>query len=551
MVQYRSTRGGVRGLSFEQTVLTGLGADRGLMVPEDGAFPTLPPHALEAWASLSYQELAVEVMRLFIDEREISTPDLAKLVHKSYNQSTFRHPETAPVTKVTDQLLVLELFHGPTFAFKDIALQFLGNLFEFFLQRKNAAKPADEPAHKITVVGATSGDTGSSAIYGLRGKENVDVYILFPQGRVSQIQQRQMTTVLDANIHNVAIKGTFDDCQAIVKDLFADADFKAKFNLGAVNSINFARILAQIVYYVYAYFRAKELGVDEVSFSVPTGNFGDILAGFYAKKLGVPLGKLVVATNENDILHRFFSTGKYHRHAIEHTSSPSMDICVSSNFERYLFALSGEDHDVLREWMVNFEKTGELTIEGELLATAQRQMGSYAVLQDEVNRTIKDFKSLHQYLFDPHSAIGAAAAMHFGEEFLADKPKDAVVVVGTAHYGKFLPVVSKALGVAESAIEQHPILKALEVLPTRLSVADNSKSVVAALISGKAVKKTTTKTVKVGGSASSATVAKAPAPAGCPGWRGSLPKASSPYAVASLVAAAAAVAFFVVKRSSK
>lgn len=206
MVHYRSTRGGMRDLSFEQAVLTGLASDRGLLVPEDGQFPRLPENALRDWAKLSYQELAVRVMRLFIDEKEISTEELTALVHKSYNAQTFRAEETTPVVKITDQLLVLELFHGPTFAFKDVALQFLGNLFEFFLKRKNAAKAENAPTHKITVVGATSGDTGSSAIYGLRGKENIEVFITFPHGRVSQIQERQMTTVLDDNIHNVAVE---------------------------------------------------------------------------------------------------------------------------------------------------------------------------------------------------------------------------------------------------------------------------------------------------------------------------------------------------------
>lgn len=482
MVHYRSTRGGMRNLTFEQAVLTGLASDRGLLVPEDGQFPQLLANALQDWAKLSYQELAVHVMRLFIDEKEISTKELTALVRKSYNAQTFRHKETTPVVKITDQLLVLELFHGPTFAFKDVALQFLGNLFEFFLQRKNAAKAEHAPAHKITVVGATSGDTGSSAIYGLRGKENIEVFITFPHGRVSQIQERQMTTVLDANIHNVAVEGTFDDCQAIVKDLFADAAFKAQYNLGAVNSINWARILAQIVYYVYAYFRAKEQGVEHVCFAVPTGNFGDILAGFYAKKLGLPLGKLVVATNENDILHRFFSTGKYHRHAIEHTISPSMDICVSSNFERYLFALCGDDSTVLRQWMHDFEKTGKLTLTGELLAKAQDEMASYAVLQDEVQTLISRYHKVHKYLFDPHTAIGTGAAEHFGEQFLSETPQAAVVVIGTAHYGKFLPVVSKALGVQEADVAQHPLLKALETLPTRLLVTKNSSAAVAQLV---------------------------------------------------------------------
>ncbi|TMW57400.1 hypothetical protein Poli38472_003325 [Pythium oligandrum] len=521
MVKYRSTRGGVRGLTFEEAVLTGLASDRGLLLPEADQFPKLPPNALEEWSKLSYQALAVKVMRLFIDESEISTADLKALVQKSYNSKTFRHKETAPVVKVTEQLYVLELFHGPTFAFKDIALQFLGNLFEFFLKRKNAAKAPDAPKHSITVVGATSGDTGSSAIYGLRGKENVDVFILFPHGRVSQIQERQMTTVWDENIHNVQVRGTFDDCQAIVKDLFADASFKAKYNLGAVNSINWARILAQIVYYVYAYFRVREQGVKDVTFSVPTGNFGDILAGFYAKKLGVPIEKLIVATNENDILHRFFSTGKYHRHQIQHTSSPSMDICVSSNFERYLFALCGEDPDLLRQWMQGFEKTGELTIQGDLLKKAQAEMGSFAVLEPEVNATISQYHQVHKYLFDPHSAIGAAAAERFGFEHLADRSDAAVVVVGTAHYGKFLPVVSKALDVAESEIEQHPNLKALEALPTRSVVRDNAKTAVAQLIKE-------TKDKRRGGKSL---------------------VGSNTLVTASIVAAAAVVVFFVASRA--
>lgn len=534
MVHYRSTRGGMRNLTFEQAVLTGLASDRGLLVPEDGQFPQLPENALKDWANLSYQELAVHVMRLFIDEQEISTKDLKALVHKSYNAQTFRSKETTPVVKITDQLLVLELFHGPTFAFKDVALQFLGNLFEFFLKRKNAAKAEHEPAHKITVVGATSGDTGSSAIYGLRGKENIEVFITFPHGRVSAIQERQMTTVIDKNIHNVAVEGTFDDCQAIVKDLFADAEFKAQYNLGAVNSINWARILAQIVYYVYAYFRAKEQGIEHVCFSVPTGNFGDILAGFYAKKLGLPLGKLVVATNENDILHRFFSTGKYHRHKIEHTISPSMDICVSSNFERYLFALCGEDSQVLSQWMHDFEKTGKLTLTGELLAKAQDEMASYVVLQDEVQAVIDRYHKVHKYLFDPHTAIGTGAAEHFGEEFLSETPQAAVVVVGTAHYGKFLPVVSKALGVTEKEVAQHPLLKELETLPTRLLVTKNSSAAVAQL-----VRETVHKRSK-GASSFSSPLAL---------WQHLRPETKG-YVGASVVLAAAVAAIFVLKRNS-
>lgn len=285
------------------------------------------------------------------------------------------------------------------------------------------------------------------------------------------------------------------------------------------------------MYYVWAYFRAKEMGIEHVSFSVPTGNFGDILAGFYAKRLGVPIEKLIVATNENDILHRFFSTGKYHRHLINHTTSPSMDICVSSNFERYLFALSGEKPDVLRGWMQHFEQTGELTIEGELLAQAQREMSSFAILQNEVNDTISEYQKVHQYLFDPHTAIGAAAAERFGEAHLASVPNSAVVVVGTAHYGKFLPVVSNALGVKEDEIKQHPILKALEILPTRSQVQENSSAVI-----GKLIKTTMEARQK-------AAAGKKKGIAGCPynNTQGIL-------LTASVVAAAAAVVFLVAKR---
>ncbi|CAK4717060.1 hypothetical protein AeMF1_007850 [Aphanomyces euteiches] len=464
MTKYRSTRGDVRNFSFEEAVLSGLASDRGLFVPEENKFPTLPPNALTEWAKLSYQELAVEVMSLFIDPSEISRADLQVLVQKAYtfSESNYRHKEVAPVVEVKDNLHVLELFHGPTFAFKDIALQFLGHLFEYFLERKN--KNSDK-LHQVTVVGATSGDTGSSAIYGLRNKKNVEVFILYPHGRVSKIQEQQMTSVIDDSVYNLAVKGTFDDCQAIVKDLFADAAFKKKYNLGAVNSINWARILAQIVYYFYAYFRLPNK--TKVAFSVPTGNFGDILAGFYAQKLGCPIDKLIVATNDNDILHRFFSTGKYHRTSVSHTSSPSMDICVSSNFERYLFALSGDNSAVLKEWMTSFEKTGKLTVEGDLLDKAKSEMTSRAVLQPQVLATIKQYHADFNYTFDPHTAIGVAAA----DSYLETAKDATVVVLATAHYGKFMPTVLEALEGAQ--VEQHPILKSLETLPQRSHVIDN------------------------------------------------------------------------------
>jgi threonine synthase len=297
-----------------------------------------------------------------------------------------------------------ELFHGPTFAFKDVALQMLGNFFEYFLE-------TGSNGGRLAVLGATSGDTGSAAIAGLRGKKGIDCIILFPNGRVSDIQERQMTTVPDRNIHCVAIDGTFDDCQDLVKASFNTPAFREKVHLGAVNSINWCRVLAQTTYYFWTYLRVTDNHKDitEVHFAVPTGNFGDILAGYYSKLMGLPVGKLIVATNENDILHRFFTKGEYHRESIAETISPSMDICVSSNFERYLFHLAGNDAAKLAEWMNDFESTHTLTITGELLRKAQIDFDSFRADTTETLQTIKLYHEKYNYLLCPHSAVGVAA----------------------------------------------------------------------------------------------------------------------------------------------
>lgn len=350
----------------------------------------LPENWEHDWSKLSFTALALELYSLFIAETDIPRADLKAIIDKSFG--TFRHPKTTPIARTGEKEWILELFHGPTFAFKDVALQFLGNLFEFFMTRKNAGKEGKD-RERLTVVGATSGDTGSAAIYGLRSKKDVSIFILHPKGRVSPIQEAQMTTVPDENVFNLAVDGTFDDCQDIVKELFSDKEFNAKYHLGAVNSINWARILAQTVYYFSAYFQLKKqlpYGLEEakVQFCVPTGNFGDILAGYYAKRLGLPMDKLVIATNANDILARFWKTGRYEKtdsgdgapgtpevpdeHEAERiyadaaasdndlakaapeqrastpkpgvaeTLSPAMDILVSSNFERLLFYLALE-----------------------------------------------------------------------------------------------------------------------------------------------------------------------------------------------------------------
>ncbi|KAL0946184.1 hypothetical protein HGRIS_012445 [Hohenbuehelia grisea] len=424
-MKYFSTRGDAKTLSFEETVLTGLASDGGLYIPEH--IPQLPSDWQTQWKSYSFQELSVAVLSLYISPEEISPSDLRSLVQKSY--STFRHPDVTPLKRLGDKSFILELFHGPTFAFKDVALQLLGNLFEFFLLRRNARKSANEKPDKLTVVGATSGDTGSAAIYGLRGKANVSIFILHPKGRVSPIQEAQMTTVTDANVHNVAVKGTFDDCQDIVKSLFGDKEFNAAHRLGAVNSINWARILAQTVYYFLSYFHFRAQlpsGTNpddiEIQYVVPTGNFGDILAGYYAKRMGLPMGKLVVATNSNDILARFWKSGKYEKvdssappapgatspvdgssdgkqavSGAKETLSPAMDILVSSNFERLLWYLSYENESAgddaarrakasqtLAGWMNKVKTDGKVEVPTTVLESARRDFLAERISDEQV-----------------------------------------------------------------------------------------------------------------------------------------------------------------------
>jgi len=346
-----------------------------------------------------------------------------------------------------------ELFHGPTFAFKDVALQMLGNFFEYFLE-------TGSNGGRLAVLGATSGDTGSAAIAGLRGKKGVDCIILFPNGRVSHIQERQMTTVPDRNIHCVAIEGTFDDCQDLVKASFNTPEFRDKVHLGAVNSINWCRVLAQTTYYFWSYLRVTDKNKDirEVHFSVPTGNFGDILAGYYAKQMGLPVGKLIVATNENDILHRFFTKGEYHRESIAKSISPSMDICVSSNFERYLFHLAGNDSAKLQEWMKDFEKTDRLTLTGDTLRRAQRDFDSARADTAMTLETIKDYNDKYGYLLCPHSAVGVNAIHQLS------LVSEATVCLATAHPAKFPAAVGRAV---PKLPPPPPALAALEDMATR------------------------------------------------------------------------------------
>lgn len=341
----------------------------------------------------------------------------------------------------------------------------LGNFFEYFLS-------TGSNGGRLAVLGATSGDTGSAAIYGLRGKKGVDCVILYPHGRVSEIQERQMTTVPDENIHCVSIEGTFDDCQDLVKASFADKEFRDKVKLGAVNSINWCRVLAQTTYYFWSYFRVTDKYADEaktINFSVPTGNFGDILAGYYAKRMGLPVGKLIVATNENDILHRFFTRGEYHRYNINKTISPSMDICVSSNFERYLYHLADDDPTTLANWMQAFESTGKLTITGKKLEIAQSDFLSARADTSMTLDTIKKYYDAHGYMLCPHSAVGISAINQL------NLVNHATVSLATAHEGKF-PIACKM------AVDPLPTppkeLSKLYAMKTRSSLCSNDLKVV-------------------------------------------------------------------------
>ncbi|MBB6731374.1 threonine synthase [Cohnella zeiphila] len=418
-MDYISTRGKVGAVGFIDAVLMGLGDDGGLLVPK--RIPQVPADTLAQWSKLSYPELALELFSLYTDG-EIPREDLKQLVDDSY--AAFRDKDVTPVRKVNDGTYVLELFHGPTFAFKDIALQFLGNLYSYISRQKNSI---------IHILGATSGDTGASAIEGVRGKEGIRICILHPHGKVSKVQELQMTTVNDANVLNLSVDGNFDDCQRIIKDLFADVAFKQEYHLRAINSINVARVLAQIVYYFYAYFRLDEKvrAAGGVNFSVPTGNFGDIFAGYLAKRMGLPVGKLILATNENNILERFVSEGVYQPGEFHMTYSPSMDIQVASNFERYLYYLYGEDSEAVCSLMDSFKKDGRIGIPAEKLAQVQSDFAAYGVQNDECLATIGEYHDEYGYLLDPHTACGAtASAKHTAQG-------ETTIVLATAHPAKF------------------------------------------------------------------------------------------------------------------
>jgi len=425
---YVSTRGQAPELGFADVLLAGLARDGGLYVPS--SWPSITVGDLDRFSSMPYADVAAEVMWPFV-EGSIDRDVFVAMVADTY--ATFDADEVVPLTDLGDGIWLAELFHGPTLAFKDVALQLVGRLFDHELTRRG---------EKVTVVGATSGDTGSAAIEALRDRESAEVFILHPAGRVSDVQRRQMTTVAASNVHNIAVEGTFDDCQDLVKALFADDGFRDTRNLSAVNSINWARVMAQIVYYVTTTTRLGGGAGRPVAFSVPTGNFGNVFAGYGAQRMGTPISQFVLAVNRNDILTQFLTTGTMTIGEVHPTSSPSMDIQVSSNLERLLFEIFGRDGSAVAELMARFRSDGTVSVEAARLDLLAEHWSAARVDDERTAATIATLYDERGVLLDPHTAVGLAAA----REMRAD-PAVPMVVLGTAHPAKFPAAVEAASGV--------------------------------------------------------------------------------------------------------
>jgi threonine synthase len=431
-MQYVSTRGSAPALDFEGVTLAGLASDGGLYVPAE--WPRFSEAEIRAMRGWPYWRVAVAVMRPFVGD-SLTEDELSTICQQVYGEA-FHHAAVVPLVQLNEQHWLLELFHGPTLAFKDVALQLLGRLFETFLERRD---------ERLTIVGATSGDTGSAAIHAVAGRKRTEIFMLHPKGRVSEVQRRQMTTVRAPNVHNLAIEGSFDDAQAHVKRMFTDPEVAHVLNLGAVNSINWARLMAQVVYYFTS---ALQLGAPDrtVAYSVPTGNFGDVFAGYVATKMGLPVERLIVATNVNDILHRALSSGDYSAGGVTATITPSMDIQVSSNFERLLFDAGGRDGAALAAQMRAFEATKAMQLTNAQAQGASALFSSHAVDQTETARAVLAAYHDSQQIIDPHTAVGLGAAHALVAGGSID-PQVPVVTLATAHAAKFPDAVERSIGV--------------------------------------------------------------------------------------------------------
>ncbi len=458
-MHFVSTRGRAPALSFADALLAGLARDGGLYLPE--SWPVLSPERIAAMADGDYLAMAEAVILPFTGaETEAEREAYREMIRAAY--ATFRHPATTPLVELEPGHFVLELFHGPTLAFKDVAMQFLARAMDHILSRRG---------ERATIVGATSGDTGSAAIEAFRGRDNIDIFILHPENRTSAVQRRQMTTVADANVHNIALKGTFDDCQDLVKAMFNHAAFRDSTRLSGVNSINWGRIVAQVVYYFKA---AAALGAPHraIDFTVPTGNFGDIFAGYVARRMGLNIRRLVIATNENDILRRTLDTGRYEVTGVHQTSSPSMDIQVSSNFERLLFEATGRDAGAVNTMMASLQQSRAFAIPPAALASIREGFAAGTADEAETARTMQDVLARSSYLLDPHTAVGVAVARRFRDQV-------PMVTLATAHPAKFPDAVRAATGI-EPALPAW--LSDLHERPERFSVLANEQGEVESFI---------------------------------------------------------------------
>ena len=464
-MKYTSTRGEAPALSFTDALLAGLARDGGLYLPE--TYPRFTPAEIAGFAGRPYAEVAAAVIAPFADGL-VAPQTLRAMLEAAY--ARFEHVAVTPVSQLGDNLFLLELFHGPTLAFKDVAMQLLGRLMDHVLKLRG---------QRATIVGATSGDTGAAAIEAFRGLDQVDVFILYPHERVSEVQRRQMTTVAADNVHVIAIEGTFDDAQAIVKGLFTHASFRDDFALAGVNSINWARVVAQIVYYFTS---AVALGAPlrPVSFAVPTGNFGDILAGWVAKQMGLPVDRLIIATNANDILARTLAGGRYELRDVVATQSPSMDIQISSNFERLLFEAYRRDAAAVRRLMQTLRQSGGFSLDDAPLAAIRQEFDAASTNEPETTWEIARVWQETRRLVDPHTAVGIAAA----RRRLHEAPQTPVIALATAHPAKFAGAIEKALGFAA---DLPPRLAEIMTRPEQFTVLPNDQAAVESFIASKSV----------------------------------------------------------------
>ena len=464
-MKYISTRGATARKQFSEVLLMGLAPDGGLMLPEQ--YPQIDRATLDQWRTLSYPELAFEVMSLFATD--IPADDLRDIINRTYTEEVFGTKAITPVRTLSDGIKIQALSNGPTLAFKDMAMQFLGNAFEYVLNKEGK---------ELNILGATSGDTGSAAEYALRGKKGVNVFMLSPEGKMSAFQRAQMFSLQDANIHNIAVEGMFDDCQDIVKAVQNDAEFKAKYHIGTVNSINWGRIVAQVVYYFAGYFNATSSNDEKVSFCVPSGNFGNVCAGHIARQMGLPIHRLIVATNENDVLDEFFKTGAYRPRNSEHTlvtSSPSMDISKASNFERFVFDLMDRDADEIKTSWAEVGSGKGFNLEF-MLNKVHQQYGFVSGKSTHANRlaTIKQVYEQDRELIDPHTADGIKVAREVREA------GETIVCLETALAAKFEATIHEAVG--KVAIPRPAALEGLENLPQRVRVVPNNATTVKDII---------------------------------------------------------------------